>query len=52
VERPGAAIDDLARSLAAGPHDLETLADRLVERAAPSGDRTDDTALFLLRATP
>jgi PAS domain-containing protein len=55
VERPGtdigAAMDDLARSLAAGPRDLESLADRLVERARPSGDRTDDTALFLLRST-
>lgn len=56
VERPGtdleAAIDDLVRSLAAGPHDLEKLADQLMLRADPSGDRTDDTALFLLRPSP
>ncbi|UYQ66783.1 PP2C family protein-serine/threonine phosphatase [Streptomyces peucetius] len=56
VEQPGTdldvAIDDLVRSLAAGPRDLETLADQLMNRARPYGDRTDDTALFLLRPAP
>jgi GAF domain-containing protein/PAS domain-containing protein len=56
VERPGtdigAAIDELARSLAAGAQDLEVLADQLMQGALPSGDRTDDTALLLLRSMP
>lgn len=56
VERPGtdigAAIDALARSLSDGSRHLEALADELMQRARPSGDRTDDTALFLLRLTP
>lgn len=56
MERPGpdieAAIDDLTDCPAAGPYDLGSLADQLMRRARPSGDRTDDTALFLLRPTP
>ncbi|MGX1508326.1 UNVERIFIED_CONTAM: PAS domain-containing protein [Streptomyces graminofaciens] len=56
VERPGTdigfAIDELARSLAVGAHDLEALADQLMQGALPSGDRTDDTALLLLRSMP
>lgn len=56
VERPGTdigfAIDELARSLAVGAHDLEALADQLMQGTLPSGDRTDDTALLLLRSMP
>ncbi|MGW0550318.1 SpoIIE family protein phosphatase [Streptomyces altiplanensis] len=56
VETPGTDIEDatadLAEVLSAGDHDLEALADGLVRHARPSGDRRDDTALFLLRPAP
>ncbi|MGW7286089.1 SpoIIE family protein phosphatase [Streptomyces sp. NPDC054847] len=47
----GVAIDELARFLAVGARDLEVLADQLMQ-ALPTGDRTDDTALLLLRSMP
>ncbi|MGX1885949.1 SpoIIE family protein phosphatase [Streptomyces sp. NPDC055287] len=56
VERPGADIEDSTAGLAAvlsdEARDLDTLADTLTRRASPTSDRTDDTALFLLRMAP
>ncbi|MFE9396334.1 SpoIIE family protein phosphatase [Streptomyces flavidovirens] len=56
VERPGTDIEDatadLADALGDGEHSLDALADALMRRALPTADRTDDTALFLLRLAP
>ncbi|MGP3923269.1 SpoIIE family protein phosphatase [Streptomyces sp. 8N616] len=54
IEAPGTdeerTVAGLADTLShAGGLGLDDLADRLIQRAQPSGDRTDDTALLLLR---
>lgn len=57
VETPeadlGHSITALANHLAAAPEQpLSDLAETLISHARPSGDRTDDTALLLLRPAP
>ncbi|MGW7197830.1 SpoIIE family protein phosphatase [Streptomyces chryseus] len=57
VESPGTDIEEqtagLAAALSEGAQHLESLADALTRRASRrSADRTDDTALFLLRLAP
>jgi serine phosphatase RsbU (regulator of sigma subunit)/PAS domain-containing protein len=57
VEAPGLNLENALESLAdtlaqPGHRSLEDLADALLDCAQPSGDRSDDTALLLLRHTP
>ncbi|MFF4804415.1 hypothetical protein ACFY1U_39590 [Streptomyces sp. NPDC001351] len=42
----------MIRTLSQAGHQLENIADTLTNRAQPSGARTDDTALLLLRIEP
>jgi hypothetical protein len=56
IEAPGTHHDSnltsLITALSQAEHRLEDLADTLINQAQPSGDRTDDTALLLLRIEP
>jgi GAF domain-containing protein len=56
IETPGTGHDDdltsLATTLSHAGHDLDDIADALLDQAQPSGDRADDTALLLLRTEP
>jgi serine phosphatase RsbU (regulator of sigma subunit) len=51
IETPGQDTDltDLAMALSRAGDDLDDIADTLLDRAQPSGNRADDTALLLLR---
>jgi serine phosphatase RsbU (regulator of sigma subunit) len=51
IETPGQDTDlaDLGMTLSHAGDDLDDIADTLLDRAQPSGNRADDTALLLLR---
>ncbi|MFF3334127.1 PP2C family protein-serine/threonine phosphatase [Streptomyces sp. NPDC002888] len=56
IEAPGTHHDSnltsLITALSQAGHQLEDIADTLIDQAQPSDDRTDDTALLLLRIEP
>ncbi|MFF8193195.1 SpoIIE family protein phosphatase [Streptomyces bobili] len=56
IEAPGTHYDSnlttLIRTLSQAGHQLEDIADTLINQAQPSDARTDDTALLLLRIGP